>query len=115
VSIFFIKHHDMETYWGGGIHPRILIFDTSWNCVVNFTPRPLYCLIKHHDMVTYWHVGIAPRIFNLGIRWRWLVSFKLRRLYPLRVTIGLEAGWASDLVWTRWWRVLLLNHLTEFH
>jgi hypothetical protein len=47
--------------------------------------------------------GIAQRILNLGTRWRWVISFTLRPLYSRKespVPIGLEAGWASELVWT---------------
>jgi hypothetical protein len=50
----------------------------------------------------------APRILQLGTRWKWVVSFTPRPLYlpgkePL-ASIGWEAGWAPEAVWTRWWR-----------
>jgi hypothetical protein len=59
-------------------------------------------------MKAYWGSGcIAPRLLDLGTRWRWVVSFTPRSLYPRGkhslIPTGLEAGWAPEPVWTRWW------------
>jgi len=47
--------------------------------------------------------GTSSRILNSGTTWRSKASPTPRPLYR-QVPIGEEAGRATELVWTRWWR-----------
>jgi hypothetical protein len=58
-------------------------------------------LTEYQAMKVYGGSGrIAPRILDLGTRWRCVVSFMTRERAP--DTIGYEAGWAPEQVWTPW-------------
>jgi hypothetical protein len=75
-------------------------------------------LTKHHAVKTYWESGgIAPCFLDLGTRWKWVVSFTPWPLYPSGkdplVPTGQEAGWAPELLWTRWWRENVAIYLSE--
>jgi len=48
LSLCFIKHHAMNTYWrSGGIAPHIPNLGARWKWVASFTPRPLYPWVKN--------------------------------------------------------------------
>jgi hypothetical protein len=78
--------------------------DNKGTAVQALKTYPVFNYTQQHEDV--WGNGsVAPRILNLGARWKRVVSFTPRPLYPqgeFPVSIGQEAGWASEPVWTQW-------------